>query len=836
MRRLAGSFVSLGLGLSAFCGPVFGADPAGSRQPDAVVVRTADQSRFALALRSTVAPATLTHHIILVDTSASQTGTYRLQTLQAVRDLLAALPAGHSVQLLSADSRIQLLTQGFVAPHSTEATHAVNRLSKLTPIGATDLAAAIREAAKAAGQPVSIAYIGDGMSAGDLLSGSDLAELVEHMHAQQVSFHALLLGPQMDAHLPGVLANLTGGFSSRLATQTAAAQVATFATGLQQAPLLVSSLKANSADTELFVPRTVALRSDRHTLVYGEGRVNGSLSVSGQVAGQARSWQVTPQAVRQGGAEITALADKSIATGGLNSPYIGLDGLTQATSDLDNLVSQSIQTARELHRTGRTQQALELIAQARRLDAGNPVLTSLAATLQDEVTPPADRLGPPGVDEGDALTRTETRAAIITQQTTQSVNAAIDEAKRVAAEQPEYSVNLLKDVLEAVRSKKEIAPEKRQELDRRIVAALTGIEARRQANEIRQQQLAESRANLEAQREKLAEVEADQKRLKTLIDQVGALMVQARRGDENAFEDAEEVSREALRDEPGNGTATAALVMSEAAGQLQKAYDLINLRHDRFLATLYQVELSHVPFPDEPPVQYPRADVWRALTIRRKERYKSLSLRSVKPTEEWLEKKLDEPLPRPLQYPTDTSLSEILSFIADAYTEQGPYTMRIILDESDEAIGEDSEFLENTTVAGIDLAGITLRNALQLIFAKVKDNDLTVMIKNEVMMVTTVETAEAPENLVTRIYDVADLVVITQAGMGGMGGMGGGMGGMGGGMGGMGGGMGGMGGGMGGMGGMGGGMGGMGGGMFSIPAEPAPGIQLNAPGKKKPAQ
>jgi hypothetical protein len=49
----------------------------------------------------------------------------------------------------------------------------------------------------------------------------------------------------------------------------------------------------------------------------------------------------------------------------------------------------------------------------------------------------------------------------------------------------------------------------------------------------------------------------------------------------------------------------------------------------------------------------------------------------------------------------------------------------------------------------------------------------------------------------------------------------------------MGGGMGGMG---GGMGGMGGGMGGMGGGMFSVPAEPAPGIQLKAPGKKKPAQ
>jgi hypothetical protein len=48
--------------------------------------------------------------------------------------------------------------------------------------------------------------------------------------------------------------------------------------------------------------------------------------------------------------------------------------------------------------------------------------------------------------------------------------------------------------------------------------------------------------------------------------------------------------------------------------------------------------------------------------------------------------------------------------------------------------------------------------------------------------------------------------------------------------------MGGMGGMGGGMGGMGGGMGGMGGGMFSVPSEPAPGIQLKASGKKKPGQ
>ena len=49
------------------------------------------------------------------------------------------------------------------------------------------------------------------------------------------------------------------------------------------------------------------------------------------------------------------------------------------------------------------------------------------------------------------------------------------------------------------------------------------------------------------------------------------------------------------------------------------------LRADRFLETLRQVELSHVPFPDEPPVRWPPAEVWQALTERRK-KWASVSL------------------------------------------------------------------------------------------------------------------------------------------------------------------------------------------------------------------
>ncbi len=848
MRRLAGSLrsislASLGLGVSTLCGTVLASDngsPSASAAPDAVVLTTADRQHMAIALRLSAPAVTVNRHIVLVDTSASQAGIYRQRTLQAVQAVLQGLPKDSKVRLVAADSSVSVLTPDFVSPDSPELSAALQRLSLRTPLGATDLAAALRSSLQGVSETaVSVAYIGDGMSTGDMLSGSDLAGLVTELQTSGAAFHAMLLGPRVDAHLSGVLANHTGGSLQQLQSDDLTAAVSSMISEIQQAPVLVRDLRSASANLSLSAPATVALRSSRHTVIYGTGELPAVLEVTGTVNGRPQTWKVSRSDSRQAGSAISALTRKSQQSQGLDSPYLGLEGLTAAAGDLGTLINESIAAAEALSKQGQKQQAREIVTQARLLDSGNVRLTALATELQDE-TGKADRLGPPSVDEGDALSKTETRSEILTQRMVQSVNAAIEEADRVAAQQPEYAITLLKDVLEAVRSSREIAPEKRQELERRIVAAYTQVDSARQTNEIRQQQLSEARANLEAQRERLAQVNLEEQRLRTLIDQVRGLLERARRGDVNAYEDAEAVSREALRDEPGNGTATAAMVMSEASGQLQKAYDLVSLRNDRFLETLYQVELSHVPFPDEPPVQYPPADVWRALSIKRKEKYKSLSLRSIKPVEEWLEKKLDEPLPRALSYPGDNSLGEILRFIADAYTAEGPYTMRIILDESDPDLGEKPTFLDDTQVADVDLAGITMRNALELIFAKVKDNELTVMIKNEVMMVTTVATAESEENLVTRIYDVADLVVITQPGMGGMGG---GMGGMGGGgMGGMGGGLGGLGGlGGGGMGGMGGGgMGGMGGGMFSVPAVPATpaapaagGIQLKNGAKKK---
>lgn len=778
MRHLAGSLCSLGFGLTAFCHAVTADGTTESQVPDAIVLRTtgADQ-HFAVALRASFRPAEVRRHIILVDTSASQQGVYRDQTITVLGKLIERIPAGHEVLVAAVDSGMELLTDGFVAAGSNELNASVASLQKRTPMGATDLALAIRESlGKTNASEISVAYIGDGMSAGDLMSVTDLDALVDQLHERRVTFHSMLLGPKVDRQLAGILANQTGGTLQTLNDETLNQSVGQLASDLQESVALVRDLKTANSGIELALPEVVALRADRHTVVYGHGAAAGELSVTGTVDGKSATWTVSTADMQNGGAEIRSLFEQASSTQGLNSPYVGLDGMKTASADLKAIVDQSIASAEAMAKNGQKKAALNLVQRALLLDSANPTLTAMAATLQDEQ--PIDKLGPPSADDGDAIIKRGAKNEILTQQLVQSVNAAIGEAKRTASDQPEYALTLLKDVLEAVRASKEVAPEKQAELDRRLVDAISKVDIARQTNDIREKQLQEARANLEARDELQQEMLQEEQRLETLISQVRGLLDRARHGDSPAFEEAEIAARTAIEMKPGNGTASAALVMSESSGQLSKAYELINLRHDRFLETLYQVELSHVPFPDEPPILYPPADVWRALSIARKEKYKSVSLRSQKEIERWLEKMLDEPLPRRLDYPGDESLGTILGEIADSYTDEGPYVMRILLDETDEEIGQDPQFLETTQVSNVDLSGITLRNALKLIFAKVKDAELTIMIKNEVMLVTTVATSELPENIETRVYDVADLVVPTQSfaqfGGGGQGGFGGG--------------------------------------------------------------
>ena len=52
-----------------------------------------------------------------------------------------------------------------------------------------------------------------------------------------------------------------------------------------------------------------------------------------------------------------------------------------------------------------------------------------------------------------------------------------------------------------------------------------------------------------------------------------------------------------------------------------------------FVDAMYQTEKSHIPQPDDPPIVYPDAEVWKELTARRKGKYSSTSLSKPSPAE-----------------------------------------------------------------------------------------------------------------------------------------------------------------------------------------------------------
>jgi hypothetical protein len=268
----------------------------------------------------------------------------------------------------------------------------------------------------------------------------------------------------------------------------------------------------------------------------------------------------------------------------------------------------------------------------------------------------------------------------------------------------------------------------------------------------------------------------------------------------------EAAASEVAETAPGSTIAVSSVLGARTTRYTTQALSTRVARQKGVVDTLAQVEFSHVPFPDDQPIVYPDASVWEELSLRRKKwkDFASADLKDQKGAAARIRKQLDQPTT--IEF-VDAPLQDVVDYLKDLHDIEIQIDTKALEDAS---IGADTPVTRN-------LKGITLKSALRLMLGAM---DLTYVIKNEVLMITTPE--KAGNELVTKVYPVADLVIpITIMRMGnGMGGMGGGQmggrGGMGGGMGGMGGGMGGMGmGGMG-MGGMGGGMGGMGGGFFSV--------------------
>lgn len=731
-------------------------------------------SYYALLVKpkQNVGPA-IRRHVVLFDTSASQAGEHRDHGLAVLENLIKRFDAREQVALYAVDVQTKALTNSFVSAKSPELTAAVNQLKKRIPLGATNLEQALRGVlAESKGQPTSVTYIGDGLSTANLILTSDMKDIVADCRDKKVVVNSYAVGPNRDLELLGILAVQTGGVvltDQGRGRLDDSAEVAGYqlARSVREPVTYMTQLPEGLSDADLFPSNPVPLRSDRESVYIGKGNfLPGPIAVAAKTTdGQdARiQFNVPPARAEERNGVFVKLYNRAASFDGLGAGVAGQSMLQMAR--VKHTLENSVQVAMANGGTLGSSPA-----------AGSANNLVLQSDNQDNQSSADDKLGPPQVGDDDPISAVEEKVRVRTEYLGRQVQQVLREAEQLERDNPDVAENVLKDTLETVKASTDIDPDARLDMIRRLQSSLSDVQMSRQVNELKAAQRQQKLAAAEARRALITDLELEEERLQTLIETVRQHIEDARKGEDSAYDEAEAVARMAIDLRPGNGPATQALFNAEAANQLNKAYRLRALRSDRYLETLYQVERSHVPFPDEPPVIYPPAEVWNALSLRRIERWSSVDLAKESEAARRIRRALEGPT-EPIQ--GGDSLKSILDFVSEVHGFP-IIPDRLALEEFQ------IDSLEDITVAeDLSLSDISLKSALKIIFEQLEgvDEPLTYLIKNEVMYITTQAEAESEENYQTRVYPVADLAIpiLPNGGGGGAGGGGFGGGGFGGG-------------------------------------------------------
>lgn len=805
------------------------------------------ETYFALSLRAdaTDVGSRVAHdHVVLVDTSASQFGEHRTQSLAVLNSFLAALPDEGRVCLYAVDVESNRLTEGFVSPRGAAIDSAISALNRRFPAGATNLSAALNTGLEQLdGQRAgSLVYIGDGMSAANLLQSDDLRKLVAKLRNSRVPVHSYAVGPNTDLRLLGVIGQHTGGmvmFDSQEEKQDDPSEAGRRLAAAVDLPVFYpEQIRLAADDVELLPTVALPLRSDRETIYLGKGKVPAESPVTVSDEQKTLRWNVAAgPGAGSGNTFLRALWNRAAADRSLSVGLAGMSLFRVAQDDFEHRVDHLTSLGEQAVAVNEFDRAEEIGLAIREIDPNNVRAAALIGAARkkadkirtvaqvagqpNEQQPPEpgtqpgleERVGAPSPEEKDLIEEVQRLRKIREEALRLQVQEAIQIARQMASSRPDEAIALLKQ-REAAVSVSDIDPDAREQMLATLRSVRQDVISQQEVATMKRIEAQNVIAEREAQQRLIEALEREEEKIKELIDQVRGLMEEGRRGNDDAYEEAEAVARAIVNIRPGNGPAAAALFTSEAAGQLNKAFRLRSLRADRFLETLYQVELSHVPFPDEPPIRWPAAEVWEALTERRK-KWASVDLHRSSPAEERIQRALDETTT--VEF-IDTPLVDAMDFIADLHD------IMIILNEPrllEEGISTDTPITQV-------LSGISLRSALKIIL---EPEGLTYVIEDEVMKITT--QIDADEKLSTRVYPVGDLVIpIVTPTVGGLGQGFGGVGGIG--MGGLGGGQFGAGGvGFGGGGYGGGAGGGLGGGFFSLPPAKIPAGKQVAPAVPK---
>lgn len=523
-------------------------------------------------------------------------------------------------------------------------------------------------------------YIGDAESAFEPLDEKGRFVLASKIRDAKVQFFAVPLGGQVNGLNMHSLVTGTGGSVVRFADDIndqmkASEHVASKLFESFAVPVLTpTKVELNSPVAELYPTKLPPLRADAPTLVLGKfakGKVPSK--IEGTITGRVGSAEVqvtlseaVPAAdvgnfmlatmVRQWSesnlkeAPSILRADRALALAFEQSRLSREEYLTQAQWALGaNQVSTARQLADAAQKIDPNDPEVKTLTNVLdRINRGELTLEALKAATKNRIGVSYEK-GPNGLqlvrhnlDEAqdnqpklndnpnvpvgnpaDLLKAEQARRAILEQQVTNTVQESLHRGRDLLrGGDPKSAKDLILAQRDSIKANRDIGEALRDKLANQLDLLLTDIGQRGEtilrAKAEETERIARARAKLLAAETEAAKEERNRQRVRALTQ----LMQQARY--EDAYREALVMMQEAQIE--GNIhnrldfplEAQAVYQMGQAATNLREMRELTRIREDRFLLSMMQVEKSHIPYPDEPPVHFPPSKVWKELLQLRK--------------------------------------------------------------------------------------------------------------------------------------------------------------------------------------------------------------------------
>ncbi|PHX63852.1 MAG: hypothetical protein CK551_03905, partial [Planctomycetaceae bacterium] len=327
---------------------------------------------------------------------------------------------------------------------------------------------------------------------------------------------------------------------------------------------------------------------------------------------------------------------------------------------------------------------------------------------------------------------------------------------------------MLKRILDTTQTNPDLSPKGQSNLVGRIERALQGVKREGRRVKSDQDERLQLLANADARSAQTKMVVNQQERISERMRVYHNLMNQAR--ELEASKQANTIRQDMINlGLPVPQAVNAAYTVGQRGFYLREMRDLQRVRDDKWLATLYEVERSHIPFPDEPEIVFPDSAYytrrnggiagykdWADFSEKRKARYGTSTFGDDVPLPRTIE--LKNTLLKQVRWPGlkdgDFKLSEVLEQLSRVYNLE--------FDINEKAFAADGVMDVNSQiVASADKPLPPVNGSISTVLKKIlgripAGSTATFLIRRESIEITTGAAAIAEK--VVRIYPVADLV------------------------------------------------------------------------------